>query len=313
MQIVNSLIPIFSVIGLGMLLRHRGFLSGESTRAFNRFAYYFGLPLLLFYKIANVETLAGSQNLVLVALLLTSALTALLSWWITGFLDVPANQRGTVIQASFRGNLAFLGWPLILFLIEPLAAADKEAVETALLIALAPTILFYNVGSVFALACYNSDSQNSFSWASVAKSMVENPLIWACAGGVLFQVLDLSLPTAVNRTCALIGNSAFPLALVGIGSQLISISGASHWKASLLPTATKCIICPLLGWGIGTLIGLSGVELLATLIMCATPTAVSSYILADQMKGDGDLAASTVVFCTAFSFPVLAILIWITG
>ena len=116
-----------------------------------------------------------------------------------------------------------------------------------------------------------------------------------------------------DRTCSIIGASAFPMALVGIGSQLVAISGATHWKASLLPTVVKCVLCPLLALAVGKLVGLTGIELQVALILCACPTAVSSYVLADQMNGDGDLAASAVVVCTAFSLPTLAALIWLTG
>ncbi len=330
MQIINSLIPIFAVIGLGMILRQRGFLTAESTRAFNRFAYYWGLPLFLFYKIAGVESFASSENRILVALLAAAVLTAIAGWLVTTLLRIDPARRGTIIQACFRGNLAFLGLPLVLFLIDDLPAElfsnrQREALEVAILIALTPVILFFNVGSVAALAAYNSDTEAGFSWKRMGTSILQNPLIWACVGGVMakysqiphaslvFGDSELEVFTAIQRTCSIIGASAFPMALVGIGSQLISVSGAAHWKASLLPTAIKCLLCPLLGLVVGRLIGLSGIELQVTLILCACPTAVSSYVLADQMKGDGDLAASTVVVCTAFSLPTLAALIWLTG
>lgn len=318
MQILNSLIPIFAVIGLGMILRRKQFLTAESTRAFNRFAYFWALPLFLFYKIASVESFASTDNLILVVLLSASVLTALAGWLVTGLFRIASATRGTIIQACFRGNLAFLGLPLVLFLIDDLPAEFasselRDGLEVAVLIALTPVILFFNVGSVVALAAYNSDTKAGFSWESLLKSILENPLIWACIGGVLVKFSGFDLPIAIHRTCSIIGASAFPIALVGIGSQLISVKGATHWKASLLPTAIKCLLCPLLALGIGMLVGLSGIELQVTLILCACPTAVSSFVLADQMKGDGDLAASAVVVCTAFSLPTLAAIIWFTG
>ncbi len=121
------------------------------------------------------------------------------------------------------------------------------------------------------------------------------------------------LPTAVVRTCEVIGASAFPMALLGIGSQLVSISVKGKWSRALLPTMIKCVVCPLMGWILGRLIGLTGIELFVTVILCAAPTAVSSYVLAEQMDSDADLAASSVVICTAFSLFTLSILLSLAG
>ncbi len=313
MQIINSLVPIFAVIGLGMLLRKQGFLNAESTRTFNRFAYFYGLPFFLFYKLAGAVSISESGNLILQTLLIAVITTAALAWVATGLLRVSNSSRGTMIQAAFRGNLAFMGLPLVLFLIEVLPGEEAASIEAAMLVAITPAILFFNVASVLALATYNRRTESEFSTGMLITNIAKNPLIWACLAGALFQYFRWPLPVAIERTFGIVGASAFPLALLGIGSQLISITSSHSWGASLLPTAIKCVICPLIGWGVGTAIGLGGVELQVTLIMCAVPTAVSSFVLADQMGGDSDLAASTVVICTAFSLPTLALLIWLTG
>jgi len=313
MQILNSLVPIFSVIALGMVLRSRGFLTADTTQAFNRFAYFFALPLFLFYKLAIATSGSGPANLILNTLLMTAVLTAITGWLATWILKMQPYERGTIIQASFRGNLAFIGFPLVMFTIYDLPADQSMAIESAVLLAMAPVVLFFNVGSVVALAVYNQKTESKLSYRKLAGAIAKNPLIWACVGGALFQAMAWPLPTAVVRTCEVVGASAFPMALLGIGSQLISISVKGRWSRALLPTVIKCIICPLLGWVLGRLLGLTGIELQVTVILCAAPTAVSSYVLAEQMDGDADLAASSVVICTAFSLLTLSVLLSLTG
>ncbi len=312
MQILNSLVPIFSVIALGMALRWRGFLTPDTTQTFNRFAYFFALPLFLFYKLASATSGSGSANLILNTLLTATVLTAIVGWLATWICKVPPHARGAMIQASFRGNLAFIGLPLVLFTIYDLPADQKMAIESAVLLALTPVVLFFNVGSVVALAVYNQKTESDLSFGTLACAIAKNPLIWACVGGALFQAMAWPLPTAIVRTCEVVGASAFPMALLGIGSQLVAISVKGKWSRALLPTFVKCIICPLLGWVLGRLIGLTGMELQVTMILCAAPTAVSSYVLAEQMDGDADLAASSVVICTAFSLLTLSVLLSLT-
>ena len=312
MQILNSLLPIFSVIGLGMVLRWTKFLNGQTTQTFNRFAYYFALPMFLFYKLAGATIGTASSNPILNALLPAVAVTALISWLATWIMRVPHARRGTIIQAAFRGNLAFIGLPLVLFVIYDLPDQERMAIESAMLLALTPVILFFNVGSVVALAAYSKQSERSFSWLSLVKSIGENPIVWACVGGAIFQAMRWPLPTAVVRTCEVVGASAFPMALLGIGSQLVSIRVSGTWSLAVVPTFIKCIVCPLVGWGIGSWLRLSEIEMQVVLISCASPTAVYSYVLAEQMDGDADLAASSVVICTAFSFLTLGILLTLT-
>ena len=313
MQIINSLVPIFSVIGLGMLLRWNGFLTKESTQAFNRFAYFFALPLFLFYKLSAAEKVTGTGNLIFVVLLLSVVITFVIAWVSSVVSNTAIISRGAAIQAGFRGNLAFVGLPVVIFLIEGVPLEQRGPIEAAVLLALTPVILFFNVGSVVALATYNGDTEKQFSYGGMFLNIAKNPLIWACVGGALFQYFDLAVPTAIGRTCRVVGASAFPLALLGIGSQLISIPSSSGWKSTVTPAVNKCVVCPLVGWGVGLLFGLSGVALQVTVILCAMPTSVSSYVLTEQMKGNADLAAGAVVVSTVASLPMLAILIWLTG
>ncbi|MFK7768639.1 MAG: AEC family transporter [Mariniblastus sp.] len=309
MQILNSLVPIFSVIGLGFVLRRFQFLSDEATQAFNRFAYFFALPLFLFYKLAAAPTGTGTANLFLATLLGASVVTAIFMWGLTWAIGTNRRSRGAMIQAGFRGNLAFMALPLIFFVTSDLAEDHRAQIESAVLIALAPVVIFYSAASVAALAVYNEETESEFSWRSVWLNIVFNPLLVACVFGFAFQQFGWPVPVAAVRTCSVVGSAAFPLALLGIGSQLASISISGQWSSSILSSVVKCIVCPLVGWMIGLSIGLSGIELRVILIMCAVPTAVSSYVLADQMKGDADLAASSVVICTVFSLFSLSVLL----
>jgi predicted permease len=181
-----------------------------------------------------------------------------------------------------------------------------------MLIGITPVIIFYNAGAVAALAVYNDDTTTNFSWQRTLISIVTNPLVVACLAGGIVQIAHFELPTMIERTCNVVGESAFPLALLGIGGQLATISVAGRWSLAALSSAIKCVLCPLICWVIGSLVGLEGFSLQVIIIMSAMPTAVSSYVLADQMRGDGDLAASAVVVCTAFSLFSLSVVLLLT-
>ena len=310
MQVIfNSLIPIFAVIGLGILLRRRAFLDEAATLSFNRFAYFLALPLFLFYKLSSVAAVGGLASWYTLTLLLSTVIAMFCGWLFATIGRIRFVSRGAFVQASLRGNLAFMGLPLMAFLISDLPVAQRESIETAVLISLAPVVIFYNVASVAMLAIYNEDSESGFSWAKVLRNVVCNPILLACLAGLIAQNLPWSVPPAVDRICQIVGAAAFPLALIGIGSQLATISITSQIRLPLASILIKCIVCPAACWAIATLVGLGGAERQVLVVLAAMPTAVSSYVLAEQMKSDADLAASSVVVSTAASMLTLTVLL----
>ena len=58
------------------------------------------------------------------------------------------------------------------------------------------------------------------------------------------------------------------------------------------------------------LLGIRDTEFVTLLAMCAAPTAVNSFNMAQQLGGDSQLAGSAVVVSTALSFVTL--FVWIT-
>lgn len=307
--ILNSLIPIFAVIGLGIALRRTNFLDQAATQSFNRFAYYWGLPLFLFFKLSDVAPQPGLANRYTLTLLLTTIVAMLCGWLVATVAGIKFASRGAFVQASLRGNLAFMGLPLVAFLIADLDVAEREPIEAAMLISLAPVIIFFNVASVAMLAIYNEDSESNFSWSRVLRNIVTNPILLACLAGLLVQKLGWQVPPAIQRACQIVGAAAFPMALIGIGSQLAQISLRGQLRLPLISTAIKCVVCPVAGWAIASLMGLAGPERLVLVVLAAMPTAVSSYVLAEQMNSDADLAASSVVISTALSMLTLTVLL----
>ena len=50
-----------------------------------------------------------------------------------------------------------------------------------------------------------------------------------------------------------------------------------------------------------------GDNLLIAVLFAATPTAVASFVMADQMGADRNLAAAVIVVSTLLAFPALAV------
>jgi predicted permease len=213
-------------------------------------------------------------------------------------------DRGTFTQAFFRGNLAFVGLPILL------KTPGVDAAELMLL--LAPMMVLYNVVAVGVLVA----SQHGLGWATIrplAGEWLRNPIIWASALGGLAYAQGWVLPEPLAETVALIGKMAVPLALVTVGAVLASLPTGGWRGATWCAVAGKVVISPLLGWAVAGLLGITGTERVVLLVMLACPTAVVSYTMAGQMGGDEALAAQAVVASTVASAGVLAVILAFAG
>jgi predicted permease len=75
--------------------------------------------------------------------------------------------------------------------------------------------------------------------------------------------------------------------------------------------SVKLILSPIVCFIVAYFLGLRDYMLLATVLLTAVPTAISSYIMAEQMKCNSHLAAVAVATSTLLSFVTIAILLYI--
>ena len=69
------------------------------------------------------------------------------------------------------------------------------------------------------------------------------------------------------------------------------------------------MLLPALFLSLAVLLGIRDVGLASLVAVFASPTAVSSYPMAQQIGGDADLAAAQVVFTTALSG--ITVFLWV--
>jgi len=102
---------------------------------------------------------------------------------------------------------------------------------------------------------------------------------------------------------------ALPLGLLGVGGALVTVKLGGNWRLPLSCALVKTMVSPALGWAVGLGLGLGGQELKIVMIFMACPTAVISYTMALEMKGDDGLASSTIVLSVLTSLIALAVVV----
>ena len=169
-------------------------------------------------------------------------------------------------------------------------------------------MVFYNVGGVVVLLL----SQHAFGWAMVkpfAKQLLTTPPLLATVAGIGFALTGWPLPVAVDKTFSALGEMALPLGLLGVGGSLMTVQLGARWRAPLGAALVKTAVSPALGWMAGRWLGLGALELKMVMILMATPTAVVSYTMALELKGDEPLASGAIVLSVLTSIVTLAVIV----
>jgi predicted permease len=307
--VLNSLAPIFVVIALGAALRASGFLSAEFFAGMNKLTYWLALPALLFYKVAQAHLEGAAALRIFLVLLAVTFACALLGVVLAVILRLPLPSMGAFVHASYRGNLMYVGLPVIIFALSGRSGADTGGVESAAIVAIAPIVPLYNVMAVIALTVCSARRERVTLRATVRQILI-NPLILACVAGLVVTFSGLRLPTAALRTLTVVGQIALPLALLAIGSSLTfeRLRGGIHISAA--SAAIKVLAGPALGFVLARWWGLAPDEMCIALVFLACPTAVVSYVMTEQLGCDAELAGSAVVVSTLACFVPLGAVVY---
>lgn len=297
--------PIFLLVALGVALQRGGFFKAGVVAGLNALCYWVALPALIVGSLSRGGPGAGSGWAVwsgqLLGIMVAATLAvAALGWLAAGWCGVAWRARGTFAQAFFRGNLAFVGLPILL---------KAPGVEpTRVLLLLAPMMVVYNVVAVLLLVTSRHGVGRAIL-KPLVQEWLKNPIIWASVLGGAAYGFGWVAPEPLGETVALVGRMAVPLALLTIGAVLGSLRTGRWCGSAWAAMAGKALVSPAVAWAAAALCGVQGADRLVLLVAMACPTAVASYTMAEAMGGDSEMAAQTVVGSTAMSAVVLSVIL----
>ena len=307
MLILNTLAPVFLVIALGVLLQRREILSRGFLVEANKLSYWVGLPSLLFIDTLEASPHLGAAKPILEVVMAGCAGAIVLGYVLAPLLRIETRAVGTFVQACFRGNLAFIGLPII-YAFPDTHLAGGLSLRAAAVLVIGPSMVVYNIVGVTVLLL----SQHALGpglLKTFARQLVTTPPLIATAAGLLACHYGISVPKALSLTFHTLADLAFPLGLLGIGGALASLEGVGGRSQAVIAACVKTAFAPIVGYFVGRWMGLGALELKTALIFLAAPTAIISYPMVVELKGDAGLAASAIAGSVLTSIPALMVVI----
>lgn len=295
----NAVLPMCLVMALGYGTRRLGWLRREEISTINKIAFRIFLPCLLYYNI-YCSDLSGSFD----PLLMTYAvggvlLTFGLALGYALLTEKLPERRGVLIQGMFRSNYVIMGIPVATALL----GADQLGTVSILIAVIVP---LFNMLAVVVLEVFRGQKPKPLH---ILGQIAKNPLVIGSVLGILTLVAGILLPHILEQTIQSVSAIASPLQLFLLGA-FFQFSGLKTYRRELVTVSiAKLIVSPGLFLGLGALLGFRGVAFVSLIGIFASPTAVNSFTMAQQMGGDAELAGDIVVTTSAAS--ILTMFLWI--
>jgi malonate transporter and related proteins len=287
------LVPDFTLILFVFLLNRftdwgRGFWGG-----LEKLMYFVLFPALIFYSIAKTKIDFVAAAPALKAAVATVLIGMMLAYAVRWILKPEEKIFASGFQLAFRFN-SYIG----------LAVAGRlygEPGIAAFSIVIGFAVPLCNIGAVWALARHAE--------TKLWKELIQNPLILATMGGILFSLSGLAIPEPVQMLITRMGAASLACGLLAVGAALKFADAGKNLSVIAYFTVVKLIILPITAIFLARALGVSGVFFDMVVLFAALPTATSAYVLAVRMGGDGNFVAQGVTVSTLAG--MLSIPVWL--
>ena len=319
---LTAISPIIIMVAVGYVLKRIGFIDGDFAKKANKLVFRLLLPSMLFLNVYNIEAVENIELGYIVYVLLAILLVFLIALPSVALVSRERGSKGALLQAIFRSNYALIGIPLA----GELFGGEGVAVASVLS---AFTIPLLNVLAVISLSIFNEKGKKA-DFKSVILEIIKNPLIVSVLLGVFVLFLRLlaekngfearlSDVTPLFKVLSYLSSTATPLALLVLGAQFEFSAVPSLKKEIIFGVLARTVVVPLIGIGVAYFLFrdvFSGAHFAAFVAVFATPVAVSSVPMAQEMGGNVTLAGQLVVWTTlvsSFSVFLISFLLKIAG
>ncbi|MFN7003448.1 MAG: AEC family transporter [Roseinatronobacter sp.] len=307
MILIQTILPIFAIIGLGFVAVRTGYLDRATVAPAGQIVIRIAMPALIFVALASTPIDQALELPFLLAYALGSLAVMGATFALARLaLGLTALEASVAALGVSMANSGFMGFPIGQALLGAEDAirifAHCLVVENILILPLA----------LLLLALYGPAEAAGIR-TRIARDVLRNPLMIALAAGAAFSALGLSLPGPAQSVLEMLTRLSAPLALLVIGGMLATLPVAGRTTSVGLIVLGKLGLHPLAVWLAMALVpGVSPLMAAGGVLFAAMPMITIFPLLAGK-AGQGQLAAFGLLAATVTSFATVPLVIHLLG
>lgn len=281
-----SIMPIFIIIGIGIVLKKIDFFSDSEKTFLSKLILSIALPSsFIACMVINVTTeMLVDLSIGLVIPVCAIGLNYLVSYVITKLLHINKKQQGLFICMFSNSNCLFIGLPV------NIALFGTEAVPYAYIFYFISSTYFNTIGFYFM-----SKGKETSNIKKTLCDTIKTPIFISFVLAFILVFLHIPIPDFIIDSCYSLGNISTPLSLlyIGICISQMHFSKKLFKKEVIIIYLGRFIIAPLLTILICHFIPASQLAKNIFIVQSFLPTTTSIPIFSEMFDCDTHYAAFT--------------------
>lgn len=297
--VLQQMVIIFILIGIGMILYRRKLISEEGSKQISGLIINVTNPALLICSALDDGPKASLQELgiALIAYAAVFAILIAVSFLIPRLLRIPRNLHYAYQMLTVFGNVGFIGIPLAS------AVLGSESLIFVSIFNLLFNLLIYTLGiSLLQRAAGQAEKEVTIPSSGRLQKLVNAGTVSA-AVTVIFYLGNFHVPTVISSALSYTGRATTLLSMLVLGVSVAQIAPKeifSHPKLYLFTLLRQILVpigCILF---MGSLID-NRLILNTMLLMVAVPAANMPLMLAKQLDMETDSISQGIILTTILS------------
>ena len=290
---INVMLPVFLAIGLAIIF---GKYVKVDARSLSQAVIYLFGPCLILNSLAS-ETMDSTAMLGIFAMSLVSTLLLVgIGWLIGKALKVEHPMRATIMLAMSLGNTGSVGLPLAEF------AFGAQGMQYA--------AVFYVTTTVFAnILGVLLPSAGQVSMKEAIGRILKVPMIYAAVVGVALNLLNIQLPTFLERTTNLLGYAAVACGIAFMGVRLANMKLHGKMKPIIITSIARVAVTPFVGLLTALVLNADTLVRDVSILQISVPTALFTAMFSEEFGGDSEAASGIILLSSLLSFISLSVIV----
>jgi predicted permease len=291
-SIFNQILILFILLIVGYISRKINIFDDKITKGLSDLILKITLPAMIIGSMIGNDNpdLAEKFGKILLISISVYSITFILALLLPRIIGSRPYELGVFEFAIMFSNVGFMGYPVTA------AVFGEEGVFYAAIFNLPFNLLVFTIGIIFLSSKQGQKSK-------INPKLLINPGVIAVLIGFILFSLNINLPKAITGSLDLLGSVTTPLSMIVIGGLLAKVrinKIFSNYRVYIIMIFRLFLVPLVIYFVLKNFVG--GVYLLGVpVLLSAMPVAANSAILAEEYKGNAELASQTVFITTLFS------------